>query len=859
MSENRVHLGPPCGGRSSSSVPGRVRLLSAAVAASMVVAVLLVASRAGAQSTNLSTYSILGNKSLRLGKNAHVKGGNVGVNQVRGPGARVGTDSLFDDGTAVAASRLRVDGGVTLFDAFYDQLSVSTGDLTVRGTVADFAAPSGALFSLAAPTFTPGVTAVDVAPGQQSLLVAGQYGTVTVGAGATLELSGGIYQISSLIVQNGAAVRAAAPVVVNVARKLVAGERVFIGPKAGSGIGYPQIRFNVGAKSVTYGRKASLVGIFYAPASKVRMLAQAAVRGQVVGNDVRVAGVCTKCGNGRLDSGEACDGAADQACPGRCDADCTCMPPPCGNGQLDVGEQCDVGLDAACPGLCDLPTCQCKPALCGNGALDPGEGCDVGNDAACPGHCVLSTCQCGLVGPECGNGVLAPGEQCDVGQDGACPGQCNLQTCQCPPACGNGQLDAGETCDVGHDAACPGSCDAQCQCPPPPTCGNGVLDGGEQCDLNHDAACPGQCDLQSCQCPAPPCGNGVLDAGEQCDVGRDGACPGQCVQATCQCPPPPPRCGDGTLDPGEDCDVGHDTACPGNCNPVTCLCPAPPCGNGQLDPNEQCDVGNDGACPGQCNLSTCQCPPPAPYCGDGTLDAGEQCELGNDAACPGSCDFATCSCRPTRTCGDGTVDHDLGEECDDGNTTPGDGCDATCHIEPGTYCTFTQGGWGGTCHGGNAACILQSGFASAFPTGLIIGDVTQNPPDNVATAPWEALWTSASAISSYLPATTTGGALGADYTDATSTAAGVLGGQLVAAKLDIGVMNPGLAQLHYLNGCVNPLLDGLTVAQVIALADDAVAGNGLPAGVSLSDLTTALDVLNQNFDNCTVNQGCLGQ
>ena len=69
------------------------------------------------------------------------------------------------------------------------------------------------------------------------------------------------------------------------------------------------------------------------------------------------------CGNGVVESGEACDGGADAACPGHCAADCTCSP-YCGNGALDAGEQCDgasFGTSApACtnePGLAQ-PACQ---------------------------------------------------------------------------------------------------------------------------------------------------------------------------------------------------------------------------------------------------------------------------------------------------------------------------------------------------------------------------------------------------------------------------------------------------------------------------------------------------------------------
>lgn len=53
-----------------------------------------------------------------------------------------------------------------------------------------------------------------------------------------------------------------------------------------------------------------------------------------------------------------------------------------------------------------------------------------------------------------------------------------------------------------------------------------------------------------------------------------------------------------------------------------------------------------------------------------------------------------------------------------------------------------------------------------------------------------------------------------------------------------------------------PLL-GLSVAQVIDLADAAVASGSLPAGVSFSDLNDALDALNNNYDECDQDLGCL--
>jgi len=73
------------------------------------------------------------------------------------------------------------------------------------------------------------------------------------------------------------------------------------------------------------------------------------------GSDAPLAG----CGDGNLDPGEQCDGAADAACPGHCTEGCTCAPTTCGNGRLDAGEQCDGPTDAACPGECSS-ACTCS-------------------------------------------------------------------------------------------------------------------------------------------------------------------------------------------------------------------------------------------------------------------------------------------------------------------------------------------------------------------------------------------------------------------------------------------------------------------------------------------------------------------
>lgn len=96
-------------------------------------------------------------------------------------------------------------------------------------------------------------------------------------------------------------------------------------------------------------------------------------------------GLAPVCGNDLLEPGETCDGAATGACPGACEADCTCEP-YCGDGALDTGEECDgtvfgsSTLNQACTYLEGLatPACQDDCSCCALGVCSA-----FGFDAAC--------------------------------------------------------------------------------------------------------------------------------------------------------------------------------------------------------------------------------------------------------------------------------------------------------------------------------------------------------------------------------------------------------------------------------------------------------------------------------------------
>lgn len=165
------------------------------------------------------------------------------------------------------------------------------------------------------------------------------------------------------------------------------------------------------------------------------------------------------------------------------------------------------------------------------------------------------------------------------------------------------------------------------------------------------------------------------------------------------------------------------------------------------------------------------------------------------------------------------------------------------------YVTYTQGGWGATPAGNNPGTVLANNFGAVFPNGVVVGWASK----------YTLKFTSASAIRNFLPAGGAPKALKVTAINPTTSAAGVFAGQVLAAKLSVsfsaaGITTPGLGSLKVAAGYP---LAGETVSQVLALAEKALGGGGLPSGVSFSVLNDVVTRINENFDNGTTNNGFL--
>lgn len=378
------------------------------------------------------------------------------------------------------------------------------------------------------------------------------------------------------------------------------------------------------------------------------------------------------CGNGEVESGEACDsGIEDEAgaCPTQCAApacstatlsgsasDCTavCTVEPV--GCMDGDGCCSVGCDANSDSDCTN--------ICGDGVVEENELCDSNCPTACgsPNACT----QVELQGDPstCSSRCVEQLVEVCQGGDGCCPASCNANNdSDCGASCGNGTLEPGESCD----GDCPMSCDDGVVCTrdtragSSDTCNVVCINEEIRVCTSGDGCCPVGCTNSNDSDCSATCGNGTIDAGETCD--------GNC----------PTSCSDGNV-----CTRDMIRGAASTCNVECSYAPINVCQGGDGCCPNGCTNLNDSDC--QCTPSTCQqlgvmCGPADNGCG-GTL----QCGTCTDGSCTnGMCDT-------------GGVTSTVGSPCTNDTDCAAD----TVNTNP--YCiTAAQGYPGGYC---SAACML---------------------------------------------------------------------------------------------------------------------------------------------------------
>ena len=166
------------------------------------------------------------------------------------------------------------------------------------------------------------------------------------------------------------------------------------------------------------------------------------------------------------------------------------------------------------------------------------------------------------------------------------------------------------------------------------------------------------------------------------------------------------------------------------------------------------------------------------------------------------------------------------------------------------FTTITPGGYGAKCSGNNWGCYVVNNFAAKFPNGLTIGSGTRLIK-----------FTSAAAVQAFLPSGTTARALNAGtLTNPTAkTYSNVLAGHTIALSLSLRFdSNPNFSPSSLSLGNLimsSGTFAGKTVNEILTIANTILGGGSSP--YSAAQINDALDKINRNYDNGTLNLGYL--
>jgi choice-of-anchor A domain-containing protein/uncharacterized repeat protein (TIGR01451 family) len=163
------------------------------------------------------------------------------------------------------------------------------------------------------------------------------------------------------------------------------------------------------------------------------------------------------------------------------------------------------------------------------------------------------------------------------------------------------------------------------------------------------------------------------------------------------------------------------------------------------------------------------------------------------------------------------------------------------------YTTFTQGGWGSPLNS-QSGSLRDQYFSIVFPDGLMIGGTNK------------LVLSSALMLKNFFPQAGTAEAFSQNYSDVTSTSAGIFAGQIAALTLNLEFDKAGVTGLSPTNlGDLvigSGVFAGKTVNQFLAIANQAIGGDGTN-GYSFSQFSDAATLINENFDNGNTDKGYL--
>lgn len=259
---------------------------------------------AGVQyAASIGEFSLVALNSLRIGKEAEIISGSVGVqDKSDGPWLCANdTELCLDNDVRAAQSKLyadtiQIEKDAVVQDVFFNEL-VNNG--TISGErITPLDSPVARL-----PGFLgsqPGSVGVTVKKKQIKTLEPGSYGAVLVQNSGTLELTAGIYDFESLTLSEKSSLVCIAPCSIRVKERLSWSEKVTVGPAEDAAITAGDIVFHVGGKNgsdgllastpkaVFIGEASRVSANIYAPNGTLQALGECTLEGAFIARDVQI-------------------------------------------------------------------------------------------------------------------------------------------------------------------------------------------------------------------------------------------------------------------------------------------------------------------------------------------------------------------------------------------------------------------------------------------------------------------------------------------------------------------------------------------------------------------------------------------
>ena len=268
---------------------------------------------------------------------------------------------------------------------------------------------------------TPGTTNVSVAANQAKQLCPGQYGAISLSANSMLNLNGGVYQMSKLILAEGATLEPLEPVVLLVSggMTMAIGALVAPFPQVVNPMSARDIRIEVGG-SVTIGDNTEVIAHLLVPNGKLTTGKNTILAGAGWAKTINIGPHSFVFGEGVFS------------------AQAPSVPPPCNDHNACTADQC-VGSGT-------------RVAFCRNTPVPSGTSCADGNacngDERCDGAGQCEPGTTASAGTSCADGNACNGDEACNGS-----GTCDPGT---PPVVSDGNACTTDSCDpatsVSHDA-----------------------------------------------------------------------------------------------------------------------------------------------------------------------------------------------------------------------------------------------------------------------------------------------------------------------------------------------------------------------------------------------------------------------